>query len=615
MGTRKSQDRADAIPLRLATLANIRACYTADMADFLKTALTLPKKPGVYLYHNVEGTVIYVGKAINLRSRVSSYFRKSANLPLAKQLMVEQIDRIEHIIVRSETEALLLESTLIKKFRPKYNVLLKDDKFFQYIKIHLKDRFPQVETVRKVTIDGSRYFGPYTSGLAVRQTMRLLKRLFPYKSCNNDIGVPCFDYQLGRCLGHDVDPKNELRYREVIKKLIAFLEGNTGTVLTELKKNMKSAAARRDFENAALFRDRLHALQHIIEQQTVITPRRDSFDVLSLARRDDLAAVNLFQVRQGKLVQRDQFMLQHVREQSTANILVAFIEQYYSQSTVHPRLIITPVSLPADSGNGLQLNIVQAQRGLKKKLVAMGTENAEDYLRREQERWMNEEAKAKLALEELAHALHLDGPPKRIEMYDISHFQSTNVVGSMVVFENGLPKKSNYRKFTIRDTTIPDDQHRLAEVVRRRFGHHDEDGWPMPDLLILDGGKGQLSVVTKNVPGLLEHVPVVALAKEEEELFIPGKSASIRLPAGSQELFLIQRIRDEAHRFAIGFYRKKHRHETTKSILDEIPGLGAQQRRVLLKHFGTLDNIRNADEADIAQIVGARLAKKIHSRL
>lgn len=585
------------------------------MNDVAKIALSLPKKPGVYLYHDEHDVVIYVGKAINLRSRVSSYFRASANLPLAKQLMVEQIARIEHIIVRSETEALLLESTLIKKYRPKYNVLLKDDKFFQYIKIHLQDDFPQVETVRKVTIDGSRYFGPYTSGLAVRQTMRLLKRLFPYKSCNNDISVPCFDYQLGRCLGHDVDPKNKLRYRDVIKKLIAFLEGNTGTVLTELQKEMKHAAARRDFESAALYRDRLHALQHIIEQQTVITPRRDSFDVLSLARRDDLAAVNLFQVRLGKLVQRDQFMLQHVREQSDSDILVAFVEQYYSQSTVHPRLIITPVSLPANSGNGLQLNIVAAQRGLKKKLVAMGTENAEDYLQREQERWMSEESKARLGLEELARALHLDGSPKRIEMFDISHFQSTNVVASMVVFENGLPKKSDYRKFTIRNTAIPDDQHRLAEVVQRRFARHDETGWPLPDLLLLDGGKGQLSVVIKSVPGLTEHVPVAALAKEHEELFIPGRSAPIRLPAGSQELFLIQRIRDEAHRFAIGFYRKKHRRETTKSLLDSIPGVGQKQRQLLLRTFGSVDGIRQASPEQLTQVVGQRLALVITERL
>ena len=585
------------------------------MPDFLKTALALPKKPGVYLFHDEKDVIIYVGKAINLRSRVSSYFRAKANLPLAKEMMVTVVMRIEHIIVRSETEALLLESTLIKKHRPKYNVLLKDDKYFQYIKIRLKDKFPQVETVRRVTIDGSRYFGPYTSGLAVRQTMRLLKRLFPYKSCNNTPEVPCFDYQLGRCLGHDTGKGSAERYHAVILKLIDFLEGRTGTILTDLKKEMKTASARRDFESAAIYRDRFQALSHVIEQQTVVTPRRDSFDVISLARREELAAVNLFQVRQGKLVQRDQFMLQHVRDQNEADITTAFIEQYYSQSTVHPRLVITPVPVSADVGNALQLDIRPAQRGLKRKLVAMGSENAEDYLRREQERWMSEESKAKLALEELAHALGLDEPPKRIEMYDISHFQSTNAVGSMVVFENGLPKKSDYRKFAIKDTKIPDDQHRLAEIVRRRFSHHDEDGWSVPDLLLLDGGKGQLSVVIKNVPGLTQHVRVAALAKENEELFVPGKSSSIHLSAGSQELFLIQRIRDEAHRFAIGFYRKKHRAASTRSILDEVPGLGQKHRSALLKRFGTLDAIRNATADEIGGVVGERLAREIKERI
>ncbi len=607
------------------------------MVDHASLLKSLPQKPGVYLYHDENDVVIYVGKAVNLRSRVSSYFRKSANLSLAKEQMVSLIERIEHIIVRSETEALLLESTLIKKYRPKYNVLLKDDKFFQYIKIHLKDRFPQVETVRKVTIDGSRYFGPYTSGLAVRQTMRLLKRLFPYKSCNNDIDTPCFDYQLGRCLGHDTGPDSETKYHDVIIRLIDFLEGKTGTVLSDLKKDMKQAAKHRDFEAAAIYRDRFQALQHIIEQQTVITPRRDSFDVLSLTRRDEIAAVNQFQVRQGKLVQRDQFMLQHVRDSSDAEILSAFIEQYYSQSTVHPSHIFTPVDIPISVGNALQLHILKAQRGLKRKLVITGQENAADYLKREQERWLSEESKAKLGLEELANALKLEGTPQRIEMFDISHFQSTNVVASMVVFENGLPKKSDYRKFTIRDTRIPDDQHRLAEVVRRRFSHHrageeripptrtalslskgggteggpEKEAWPLPDLLLLDGGKGQLSVVIKNVPGLTQHVPVAALAKENEELFIPGRASPIRLPVGSQELFLIQRIRDEAHRFAIGFYRKKHRRETTKSILDEIPGLGPIQKKKLLQTFGDVQGIRKAPDVDIEKVIGTNLTTEL----
>lgn len=597
------------------------------MNDFLAIARTLPKKPGVYLYHDAKDEVVYVGKAINLRNRVSSYFAKSNQLPPAKRIMITEIARIEHILVKTETEALLLESTLIKKFRPKYNVLLKDDKFFQYIKIALADDFPQVSTVRRIIPDGSRYFGPYTSGLAVRRTLKLLKRLFPYKSCNNKPDVPCFDFQLGRCLGHETGPDGQERYRQVVKKLIRFLEGNTGDLLRQMKKDMLTASKQRDFETAALLRDRLEAFGHILEQQTVITARREVFDVLSLARVEDLASVNLFQVRQGKLVQRDQFILQHVRDRTDQEVLGAFVEQYYTQSTNHPTDIYCPVALPADIGQALQLRLHQAQRGLKRKLVAMGTENAEDYLRRERNRWLSDEAKARLGLAELARALRLPEPPNRIEMYDVSHHQSAHVVGSMVVFENGLPKKSDYRKFSIRDLKIPDDQHRLAEILRRRFARRggaeedtvinvdtgtktssDKDVWPMPDLLIIDGGKGQLSVVIRNVPGLAQHVPLAALAKEHEELFVPDRSSPIRLPEGSQELFLVQRIRDEAHRFAIGFYRKKHRQATTRSILDEVPGLGDEARIKLQRTFGSVAKIQSATDEEISAVIGPKKA-------
>lgn len=585
------------------------------MPDFQKMVSSLPKKPGVYLFHDQRDEVLYVGKANDLRARVSSYFRPSAGLSPAKVIMVGEIARIEHIIVRTETEALLLESTLIKKYRPKYNIILKDDKYFQYIKIALRDPFPQVSTVRRVSIDGGRYFGPYTSGLAVRQTMRLLKKLFPYKSCDHRPDVPCFDAHLGRCWGHDTGPGSQERYHQVVVHLISFLEGKTGQTFKNLRRDMAIAAARRDFESAAILRDRLRALEHIIEQQTVVTPRRDSFDVIGLARVESLAAVNLFQVRQGKLVQRDQFMLQHTRQQTDAAVVQAFVEQYYTQSTVHPSLCVVPVDVPVATGNSLQLTFRHASRGLKRKLLAMATENAEDYLQREQNNWLSAEAKARLGLQELAHALNLADPPARIEMYDISNFQGQHAVGSMVVFEHGQPKKSGYRKFIIRDTAIPDDMRRLAEVVRRRFARHDQSGWPKPDLIILDGGKPQLSVVTKNVPGLLEHVPVVALAKEEEELFVPGQSKSIHLPADSQELFLIQRIRDEAHRFAIGFYRQKHRRETTRSVLDEIPGLGPVARQRLLRAFGTLRAIQAASESELSRVVGRTKAKLISQHI
>lgn len=604
------------------------------MNEFLTVARSLPKNPGVYLFHTDNDEIIYVGKAKNLRSRVSSYFQKSNSLSPAKVIMLTEIRRIEHVLVKTETEALLLESTLIKKYRPKYNVLLKDDKFFQYIKIALGSDFPQVSTVRRISLDGARYFGPYTSGLAVRRTLKLLKKLFPFKTCNNKPEVPCFDFQLGRCLGHDTGPGSMERYRVVVKKLIRFLEGETGDLLKQMKKDMQAAAKKRDFETAAILRDRLQAFEHILEQQTVITTKRENFDVLSLARIANLAAVNLFQVRHGKLVQRDQFMLQHVQDRSEAEVLTAFIEQYYSQSTNHPADIYTSVALPLETGHALQLRLHQAQRGLKKKLVLMGATNAEDYLQRERDRWLTDEAKATLALTELARALRLAEPPKRIEMYDISHNQSTNVVGSMVVFENGLPKKSDYRKFTIRDTKIPDDQHRLAEVLRRRFARRvgaeedmmidsttrqktsaSGDAWPLPDLLILDGGKGQLSTVIKNVPGLMEYVPLAALAKEHEELYVPNKKTPLRFPTGSQELFLLQRIRDEAHRFAIGFYRKKHRAETTRSMLDEIPGLGRDTRQKLLRTFRTIENIRVASDEEIDQIIGSAKTALLRAHL
>lgn len=578
-------------------------------------ARKLPTKPGVYLYYNETGEVIYVGKAKNLRARVSSYFRPSADLSPAKKIMITEIVRLETIIVRTETEALLLESTMIKKYRPRYNIILKDDKYFQFIKINLRERFPSVSTVRHVTLDGSRYFGPYTSGFAVRGTMRLLKRLFPYKSCPNKPEIPCFDYQLGRCLGHDTGPGSEARYHEVIQQLIRFLSGDTGNVLKTIKSEMEAAAADHDFEAAAQYRDRLHGLQHVLEQQTVVVPSRQSFDVVSFARLGDLAGINLFQIRKGKLVQRDQFMLQHVATQTDADIVAAFCSQYYGLSTNHPPKVFVPVPISLDMENALQIEFAVAGRGLKKKLQSMGQENATEYVKKEKDKWLSEEAKARLALEELAHALNLEGAPHRIEMYDISHNQSTNVVGSMVVFEDGRPKKSDYRKFAIRNTKIPDDQHRLAEVLQRRFSHHGEDGWPIPDLIILDGGKGQLSVVAKNVPGLAQAVPLAALAKQHEELFVLDRSTPIRLPEGSQELFLIQRIRDEAHRFAIGFYRQKHRRETTKSILDEIPGLGDEGRRLLRKTYGTIEEIRKASSSDLQKLLGEKRAAAVEQYL
>ncbi|MBI2984942.1 MAG: excinuclease ABC subunit UvrC [Candidatus Kerfeldbacteria bacterium] len=581
------------------------------MPDLSTQSRHLPRRPGVYLFRAADDEVIYVGKANSLRDRVSSYFHSSIQLAPAKQIMIKEIRRLEYIIVRSETEALLLESTFIKKYRPKYNVLLKDDKYFQYIKISLGERFPSVTTVRRVTLDGSRYFGPYTSGLAVRRTMRLLKRLFPYKTCSNPPEVPCFDFQLKRCLGHDVGPGSQGRYQKVVKDLIYFLEGHTGDVLKKLQREMSAAAKHRDFEQAAIYRDRWQALHHVLERQTVVSPRGGNFDVISLARGDGLAAVNLFQVRQGKLVQRDQFMLQHTARQTDQAVTTAFLEQYYSQSTVHPPTVYVPTDVDSTIGRALQLKVTVPRRGLKRKLLQMGTENAQDYFQREQVRWLSDERRAELGLRQITAALKLPQSPQRIEMYDISNVQGRYAVGSMVVFEHGLPKNSAYRKFRIKTVRGPNDVQMMAEVLRRRFSRRGEDSWTKPNLILLDGGKPQLSVVTRTVTQLPRDVPIVALAKQQEELFLPRRASPLRLPADSPGLHLLQRIRDEAHRFAIGYYRKRHAGESTRSMLDEVPGLGPIMKKQLLKSFGTLQGIREAGDQEVEKILGAKLTKTL----
>lgn len=618
---------------RTLSLPPLTGCmiYWPSM-NLLDIAKTLPKHPGVYLFHGADDVVLYVGKANSLRARVSSYFQNRQDLG-HKTNMVEQIERIEHILVRSETEALLLESTLIKKHRPKYNILLKDDKNFQYIKISLREKFPSVTTVRRIVLDGSRYFGPYTSGLAVRRTLRLLKRLFPYKNCTNPPDVPCFDFQLKRCLGHDTGPGSQERYREVIQRLMHFLEGHTGNTLKRLQTDMHTAARRQDFEQAALYRDRLEALHHILEQQTVVSPRGGTFDVISLARDTEVAAANLFQIRQGKLVQRDQFILQHTQAQSDPELLSAFIEQYYSQSTNHPTEIYVPVDLLPSVGQPLQLKIKRAQRGLKRTLLKMGEENARDYLERERVQWLSEQARANLGLKEIAAALKLESEPQRIEMYDISNFQGRHAVGSMVVFTNGRPDKDQYRKFKIKTIHGSDDVHMLAEVLLRRFARSHADwrqapesssiknktetsgAWPAPNLVILDGGKPQLNTVTKNVKSIPKDVPVVALAKQEEELFTPKRASPIRLAPASAGLLLIQRIRDEAHRFAIGYYRKKHAAAMTASRLDDVLGLGPAQKKKLMHRFGSLAGIRKASDTEITEVIGPRLTAVLRDAL
>lgn len=571
----------------------------------------LPDKPGVYVFRDKKEHVLYVGKAKNLKKRVSSYFQKTRSLEPSKSLMVKKIADIDYTVTSSEIEALLLEATLIKKHRPPYNIILRDDKYFLYIKIPLAEEYPTVEAVRRVSRDNAKYFGPFTSALAVRSTLKLLKQLFQYRTCTPHRGKPCFDVHLHRCLGPCADAISPADYRrQVVQPIIDFLHGKATDIEKRFATEMQQAAKRKDFEHAAIFRDRLRAISKVTEQQKVIAPNFERFDVVSLARDRDWAAINLFPVRQGKLQQKQGFILQQPTETPDAEILASFLEQFYPRSMDKPKTIFVGCTLPEQNhlARLLGVKVAVPRRGRKYQLWKLGNENAQDFLERKRATHLADANRARLALERLSQTLGLGKIPNRIDCFDISNIQGTNAVGSMVVFERGLPEKKEYKKFTVSISGKPDDFKMMAEVLVRRLKH---DDWKRPDLIILDGGKGQLSTVLNATKDLRRGLPIIALAKREEELFLPGISESVVLPRGSEELFLVQRIRDEAHRFAITFYRGKHGKATTKSLLDEIPGIGPKTKKLLLRKFGSVQGIHGAAEQELAGLIGEKRARTL----
>jgi len=597
-------------------------CYNDAMAHNLaQTVRLLPHKPGVYLYKDAKGAVIYVGKAKDLRHRVSSYFQSGRNLEPAKEIMVGRIAELETIVVSSELEALLLEGSLIKKYHPRFNIILRDDKYFTFIKITLRDAFPQIEIVRRITKDGSRYFGPFTSAWRVRQTLKLIKRIFHYCTQVPPTGPrpndkPCFDYHLGRCVGPCAGAVTSDAYKRMIHDVVRFLEGHTGDILQQLQRDMHNAAKQHAFEKAAILRDQFQSVERVVAQQTMISVKRDDVDVLSLARDGETAAVNVFQVRQGKLLQKEIFMLQHTGQAPETAIMASFIEQFYSQSTDHPKRVV--VAKRPDGIDELErllgIRVVAPNRGRLRKLTNLGEENSREELKAQRARWESDEAKGKRSLTALEEALGL-APLTRLECYDISNNQGTNAVGSMVVFERGQPKKSDYRKFSIKGVAGNDDFAMMAEVLRRRVRHMDDGGWARPNLIIIDGGKGQLSAARNALNEAGVKIPLISLAKREEEIFRLGTARPLVLPRDSEALFLLQRIRDEAHRFAIGAYRSKHGKATVKSLLDEIPGIGPRTKQTLLRKFGSVDGIRRAPEADIIATIGSERAETLFEHL
>lgn len=620
-----------------------------EISEHLQGILaTLPAKPGCYLMKNAEGKIIYVGKAISLKNRVRSYFHADASHDKKTRRLAREIADIEWIVVGSELEALILEMNLIKKHRPKYNVRMKDDKRYPYIKIHWQEDFPKVTVTRLMQEDGARYFGPYTSAWAVYQTLEVLRRVFPYLTCDREITGrdprACLYYDIKLCLGPCIGAASREQYRQMIADLQSFLDGHSEPVLARVQTEMEKAAEELNFERAAALRDKIKALQAIIERQKVVfsADYKDS-DVLALARADNEACVQVFFIRGGKLIGREYFVLEGTEDTADSEVMAQFVQQFYAEAANVPAQVMLPQEIEEakiiqewmrSRRGGEKVEIFVPKEGQTQELVQMAAENAAETLSALRVQWQSDTHRQEQALAELQSAFGLAGPPNRIECYDISHTQGVATVGSMVVFTRGVPDKKLYRRFNIETAAgAPDDFASMEEVLTRRFrrwqaaqegaagpgSKPDESFSFLPDLLIVDGGKGQLSRAVEVLEKfeLTEKVPVVGLAKQEEEIFFPHRSNSLMLPRHSQGLYLVQRIRDEAHRFAITAHRARRLKQGMASALDSIPGIGPARRKALLKHFGSVDKIREASLKALTAVPGITpaLAESIKASL
>jgi len=610
----------------------------------LQTTLAkLPDRPGVYLLKDARGRVLYVGKAQSLRSRVRQYWqgRRGSAAPLRIEGAIERVADVEYTMTDTVSEALLLEGTLIKRFQPRFNVRLKDDKSYPFIKITMADDFPRIERTRKLPQDGSRYFGPYASASSVDEAMNLIRRLFPFRTCTIDIqdGVralprPCLLYHIKRCQGPCIEAISKEDYRRDIDQVILFLEGRQEQVARALRREMSVASERQDYERAAALRDKVKAVERTMESQKMAAFAKVDQDVLGFAREGGEAAVQLFAIRGGKTVGRDVFLLENLDDEPEEEAMSAFVKQYYATAGSVPPRVLIPRLLPdaaelvtlLEARRGRRVALSVPQRGEGREMMELAARNAGETLAREQARWLADQGKTLAALEELAEALGLSGPPLRIECYDISTIQGTNTVGSMVVFEDGRPRSGEYRRFRIRTVQGTDDFASHREVLRRRFrralsgeeGSAEELRWRLPDLVVIDGGLGQANAARGVLDELgMADLPVVGLAKEREELFHPGNGVPVVLSATSQALYLVQRLRDEAHRFAVTYHRKLRAKAQVRSVFDDLPGVGPARKRALLRVFGSARQMRAATVDDIASVPGISrgLAERIREHL
>ena len=596
-----------------------------------------PNRPGVYIMKDVRGNVLYVGKASVLSNRLRNYFGSPANLPNKIRRMLGQLDDFECIVTDTEAEALILENTLIKRHKPRYNARLKDDKTYPYLKIDLAEDFPKVYITRKVAKDGGRYFGPFATAGTVRQTMDLIKRLFPYRSCTKAITGkdvrPCLEYYINRCVAPCTGLASKEDYAKVINQVTLFMEGDTEAVTTDLRTNMEKASEELEFERAAVLRDRMRSVQKVADEQQIkvdANPISD-MDVIAFTQSDSDTWVEVFFIRHNKLVGRDHFFMDGAQDELPGLVMGQFIKQFYqSASAIPPRILLQhPLEEEELIGDWLRdlrggaVRLVLPQRGQHKKLIDMVAENARQGLEHHRVRWLDNTDVIHGAMAELQEELSLPTDLRRMECYDISHIQGTNTVASMAVFEDGKPKSSEYRRFKIKTVEGVDDFESMREVLRRRFkrmadarakGNRPEDNgtdskdasWGIfPDLVLIDGGKGQLSAALEVFLEMgLDNVPLASLAKENEWLYVPHTPEPIVLARNSQALYLVQRIRDEAHRFAITYHRNLRSKSSLKSPIDLVTGIGPKRKRMLLRRFGSVSGIKQASLDEIAAVPG-----------
>ncbi len=584
------------------------------------------------MFKDKEDKVIYVGKAANLNSRVRSYFGAPSNLSSKVQRLVSKIQDFEFVVTNSEQEALILECNMIKKYTPRYNMRLKDNKTFPYLKIDINEDWPRVYITRRVQKDGARYFGPFASAGSVRKTLWLMKKIFPYRSCSKRIEGkdkrPCLDYYIRRCLGPCIGAVEKQEYHDVINQVILFLQGKQELILRELNTKMKAAAQQLQFERAALLRDQINAIEEVMEGQRIAKTFQGEKDIIGLAQNEKQAYVELFSIRNNKLISQDHFIMEGVKGESPGQIMTSFVKQYYASSSYIPPLILLqhPVNEPVVLSQWLEqqrrsrVKLQVPRRGTKKKLVDTVAENAVRGLQLARAKEMKAEVISS-GLQELKHRLRLPKMPRRIECYDVSNIQGTLAVGSMVVLEKGWPKPAYYRRFRIKTVTGADDYAMIQETLRRRFkrGLTGEGTWAIiPDLVLIDGGKGQLNAALELRQELeLDSIPMVSLAKENEEVFIPDDPKPVYIAKDSPALHILQRARDEAHRFAISYHQKLRHKEAITSTLDNIPGIGPRRKKALLKKFGTIQAIKEASSEELSQTEGitSAIAQKVKEYL